>query len=148
MIRIYFAGSIRGGRELAGRYRELIEGLRTQGRVFTEHVGDGERLAAEEHSLRDSEIHDRDMEWLRDSDLVIAEVSVPSLGVGYEIAMSTELGKPVLCLYHRGAPHRLSAMIAGNSKITVEVYDSVSEAVEISGRFIRHVAHRTAGSSS
>ena len=148
MIRIYFAGSIRGGRGLAERYMKLIHLLRSYGQVYTEHVGDDSKIAGDEGFLSNEEIHDRDMGWLRDSDLVVAEVSVPSLGVGYEIAMATELGKPVLCLYHKDASHRLSAMISGSSKLTVELYDSVSEAGRIAGSFIKEVVGDTPGYKS
>ncbi len=128
MIRIYFAGSIRGGRKLAETYRELIDMLRMHGEVYTEHVGNEEALRREDVNRSDRFIHDRDLEWLRNSDMVIAEVTVPSLGVGYEIAMAIELGKPVLCLFHKNSTHRLSAMISGSPKVSVRLYDSISEA--------------------
>lgn len=38
--KIYFAGSIRGGRDDATLYHKIIETLKTYGQVFTEHVGD------------------------------------------------------------------------------------------------------------
>ena len=101
MIRIYFAGSIRGGRKLAEIYRELIDMLRMHGEVYTEHVGNEEALRRDDVKYSDRFIHDRDLEWLRNSDMVIAEVTVPSLGVGYEIARAIELGKPVLCLFKK-----------------------------------------------
>ncbi|HEU0266576.1 MAG TPA: hypothetical protein VFQ70_03040 [Candidatus Saccharimonadaceae bacterium] len=48
-------------------------------------------------------------------DAVIAEVTNPSLGVGYELTYAENLGKPVLCLFDTGSGKKLSAMIAGNS---------------------------------
>ena len=38
-IKIYFCGSIRGGRQDADLYARLIEHLKTYGPVLTEHVG-------------------------------------------------------------------------------------------------------------
>ena len=38
-MKIYFAGSIRGGREEEETYLKLIEHLATYGQVLTEHVG-------------------------------------------------------------------------------------------------------------
>lgn len=126
MINIYFAGSIRGGRELADVYNKLISFLGSMGNVFTEHVGDNEILEIDD--LSDNEIFERDMEWIRNSDLMIAEVSQPSLGVGFEIASAIELGIQVLCLYRNNAEHRLSAMIAGCKNVTVLRYNSIEEA--------------------
>ena len=44
---------------------------------------------------------------------MIAEVSTPSLGVGYEIACGVQRGIPVLCLYREGLC--ISKMVAGNT---------------------------------
>ncbi|KAJ0067282.1 hypothetical protein NL108_015797, partial [Boleophthalmus pectinirostris] len=47
----------------------------------------------------DKQIHDRDLDWLRQSHVVVAEVTQPSLGVGYELGRAKDLNKPVLCLF-------------------------------------------------
>jgi nucleoside 2-deoxyribosyltransferase len=44
-------------------------------------------------------IYERDVAWLRESDFVIAEVTQPSLGVGYELGFAEAISKPILCLY-------------------------------------------------
>lgn len=49
--------------------------------------------------ISDGEIHDRDMGWLRSADVVVAEATVPSLEVGYEIAQAPALGQPLLVLF-------------------------------------------------
>jgi nucleoside 2-deoxyribosyltransferase len=57
------------------------------------------------------------MSWLRSSDVVVAECSSVSLGVGYELGQAEALGKPVLILYRsalRQEGARLSAMLTGN----------------------------------
>lgn len=122
-MRIYFAGSIRGGRDDAELYRELIEVLSGYGEVFTEHVG-----TVGEEELDDATVYARDMGWLQQSDVVVAEVTVPSLGVGYEIAAAERLGIPVLCLFRPGEGRRLSAMLAGDPAIRVVEYSDVSQA--------------------
>lgn len=136
MINIYFAGSIRGGRDIADTYRELIRLLRSFGKVYTEHVGDDGAIRHDDDSLSDNQIHDRDMEWIRESDLMIAEVSVPSLGVGYEIARAIELEKPVLCLYNKNSRYRLSAMVSGNNEIKLIRYESPGEVKNLIEKFI------------
>ncbi|MEI7962017.1 MAG: nucleoside 2-deoxyribosyltransferase [archaeon] len=43
-------------------------------------------------------IFDRDVAWIKEADLVVAEVSMPSVGVGYEIGFAESLGKKIICL--------------------------------------------------
>ena len=52
-----------------------------------------------EHSGGDKGIHDRDVELLEQSDVIVAEVTQPSLGVGYELGRAVAMAKPILCLY-------------------------------------------------
>lgn len=60
-----------------------------------------------EKSLTDAEILERDMLWLQQSDVVVAEVTQPSLGVGFEIARAITLNKPVLCLFRPSSGLRM-----------------------------------------
>ena len=113
-MKIYFAGSIRGGRGDALLYQQIVALLREYGEVLTEHVGDAGLTAAGEDGPSDRAIYERDMAWLADADVVIAEVTIPSHGVGYEVARAQDLGKPVLCLYRCDTGRRLSALLAGN----------------------------------
>ncbi|MBU0681529.1 MAG: nucleoside 2-deoxyribosyltransferase [Proteobacteria bacterium] len=118
---IYFAGAIRGGRDDAKIYASLIDFLQGFGQVLTSHVGD-ETLLAEEKFLSEGEIFQRDMKWLAQADLVIAEVTTPSLGVGYELALAEKRGIPCFCLFRRTSGVSLSAMIAGNPSFTILPY--------------------------
>lgn len=110
--KIYFAGSIRAGREDADLYAKIVNELRTYGTVLTEHVS-SKTVETDEKDLSEKEIHDRDMEWLEECDVVVAEVTQPSLGVGYEIGRAVHLKKNILCLFRPNTGKRLSAMIAG-----------------------------------
>ena len=135
-LKIYFAGSIRGGREFSDTYQQMIRMLQSLGRVFTEHVGHSDVLQEDGQNLSDREIHDRDMDWLRQSDLLIAEVSVPSLGVGYEIGRAIQLHKPVLCLCRSDMASRLSAMISGSDELVLHEYSKPEEALSVVKFFI------------
>ena len=95
---IYFAASISGGRGDQAIYEQIIEMLRQHGTVLTEHFGNASLTAAGE-AMPDGDIHDRDLDWLRSADVLVAEVTTPSLGVGYEIGRAVEWGKRVVCLY-------------------------------------------------
>jgi len=125
-MRIYFAGSIRGGRDDWTTYRDIIALLSNYGSVLTEHIGDSE-ISITGEDLADDYIHDRDLEWLRKADVLVAEVTTPSLGVGYEIGRAVEWGKRVIGLYRPSPARRLSGMIAGCAGIMVHPYDEPSE---------------------
>ncbi|HEY0405658.1 MAG TPA: nucleoside 2-deoxyribosyltransferase [Pyrinomonadaceae bacterium] len=131
---IYFAGAIRGGREDKSLYLEIVRRLKEYGRVLTEHVADAE-LSVLGEPCQDRAIHDRDLSWLKESDCLVAEVTVASLGVGYEIGKATEWGKPVLCLFRPGINRSLSAMIAGSKGVSVKEYESAAELKSIFDAF-------------
>ena len=71
------------------------------------------------------EIYKRDVNWINECDILIAEVTVPSLGVGYEIGYAESLNKKIICLYQ--ANENLSAMIKGNENITQISYNNIDE---------------------
>ena len=125
-VTIYFAASIRGGRGDQAIYRHIIELLEQHGTVLTEHFGDPSLTAAGEN-LDDRRIHDRDLDWLRSADVLVAEVTTPSLGVGYEIGRAVEWGKRIVCLYRPSQGRTLSGMIGGCSGVAVHQYTSVEE---------------------
>ena len=135
-MKIYFAGSIRSGRQDAALYYGIVQQLKAYGEVFTEHVGNTE-LGVLGQDIGDRRIHDRDLDWLKSSDCLVAEVTTPSLGVGYEIGKATEWGKPVLCLYRRMKGRSLSAMISGSSAVTMKEYQSPTELPEIFEQFLQ-----------
>jgi nucleoside 2-deoxyribosyltransferase len=135
-LKIYFAGSIRAGRADAARYAEMIRYLSTVGNVLTEHVGDPKLTEAGDDGPDDRTIHQRDMDWLRSCDLIVAEVTRPSLGVGYELGWACALGKPVLALWRPLADKRLSAMVAGSPGIITAEYATAHQAREIMRSFI------------
>jgi len=126
-MNIYFSGSIRGGRQDQELYHFLIEELKKYGTVLTEHIG-SETIGG---SKIDRQIHEMDMGWLRESDIVIAEVSTPSLGVGYEIGRAVELGHRVVCIWKAEESRNVSAMVKGSPDLEKFVYDSPEEAAQI-----------------
>lgn len=126
-MKFYFAGAIRGGRSKVEDYAKIVEKLQEYGNVLTTHVACPDLNSNGEQNLTKKEIYDRDMNWLNESELVIAEVSIPSLGVGYELAAAEKLGKKVLCFYCNDSDNSLSAMIAGNKYFTIMNYDTIDE---------------------
>ena len=126
MKKIYFAGSIRGGRADAALYARLIAHMKERHTVLTEHIGSPGLFPTTERGMTDGDIYTQDMNWLRSCDIVIAECSTPSLGVGYEMAYAEKLGKPVHIFFNksRGA---LSAMLTGNPYFRIRYYETEDE---------------------
>ena len=95
-MNIYFSGSIAGGRGKQPVYKELIRFLEEFGNVWTKHVG--ELKSKSEKSVN---VYARDITWLDNSDVLVAEITVPSIGVGMEIehAIRMERKIPILCLF-------------------------------------------------
>ena len=137
-MKIYFAGSIRGGDEDRELYQILIKRLQHFAEVLTEHVGDPALTDQGESARSDYEIFQRDVAWINEADVIVAEVTVPSLGVGYELGIGESLGKPVICLYRQNDGRQLSAMIRGNPQFEVRNYQDVDAAVEVVREFIDH----------
>jgi nucleoside 2-deoxyribosyltransferase len=135
-MKIYFAGSIRGGREDAAIYQTMIAWLQSFGEVLTEHVGDTSLSQAGDDGPDNRSIHDRDMAWLESCNCIVAEVTTPSLGVGYELGWAAAMEKPVLCLHRIISGRTLSAMIAGSPGIQTTSYTSLDEAKTIVEEFL------------
>jgi nucleoside 2-deoxyribosyltransferase len=133
-MQIYFSGSIRGVKPKRKWFQTLIKHLKTHGNVLTEHIFDYDYN--DEIKINDELIWKRDMQWLRNADAVVAEVSAPSLGVGYELGKAEELDKPILCL-HRIGKKKLSAMIRGNLKVTVREFVDEDQAFVFIDEFFK-----------
>ena len=124
--KVYFAGSIRGGRVDAALYQRLIAYIQRTDTVLTEHVGCPEQNALELGRDKDAAIYAQDTAWLRESDLLIAECTGPSIGVGYELAYAEAQGKPCYIFYDRGKA-QLSAMLTGNPYFHIIPYEREEE---------------------
>ena len=135
-MNIYFACSITGGREFESAYQAIVHALTEAGHeVPTAHLAES-GVGAAEAVIHPNEVYERDVAWIRACDVLVAEVSVPSHGVGYEIGFALGLGKPVLALYQEG--RRVSKMISGNPdpRLTVESYLTPEDAIQKTGLFL------------
>lgn len=129
-MKIYFSGSIRGGRQDQALYFEIIKLLSNYGQVLTEHIGQVE-LSDKGEDFSEEYIFKRDVDWVEQADAVVAEVTTPSLGVGYELGIAEKFGKKVICLYRPVEGKKLSAMILGNNYFLVRTYQTIEEAKAI-----------------
>jgi 2'-deoxynucleoside 5'-phosphate N-hydrolase len=101
-----------------------------------------------ERKLTPQDVYERDVNWIKNCDVLVAEVSVPSHGVGYEIDFpgiarqsrcALNIGKPMLCLYQKN--QRVSKLITGNSdpKLSIQVYANIKEAISQARFFLIHL---------
>jgi nucleoside 2-deoxyribosyltransferase len=135
-MKIFFAGSIRGGRQLIPTYQYIISFLKSRNyTIISEHVA-AEGLEMVEVKMTEQEIYEKDANWIEESDCVVAEITVPSIGVGYEICHAVKHQKPVLCLYEAGTDS--SAMVLGNSTgyVTAKSYSDKKQLEEILLNFL------------
>jgi hypothetical protein len=126
-MNIYFAGAIRGGGGDPKLYKQIINILQRFGDVTTKHLGSPETQKSQLQHLDDRIIYTTDMNELRRTDLLVTEVSTPSLGVGYKMAKAEGFGIPILCLWNKNTKNLLSALVAGNSHVDIIEYKNISD---------------------
>ncbi len=137
MSRVFLSGSIRGGRRLVETYRFMADVMLSAGvEVLSEHVA-WETVFDDERGMSEQEIFMRDVGGIQQCDCLVAEVSVHSIGVGYEICHAVGLKKPVLCVYERGS--NVSAMVLGNKEVVVQSYGDPDELRQIVQGFVGSV---------
>jgi len=120
-MNVYFSCSITGGRSEEKVYQAMVAAMLAAGHeVPTAHLSTAEVVDLEKIA-EPVEIFTRDMRWLEECDVVVAEVSTPSHGVGYEVAVGLTMQKPVLCCYQRGK--RVSKIITGNTNPALRVVE-------------------------
>ena len=127
--KIYVSGSIYGGRKKIETYRVMIDVLELYGEVCDKQIIDEDVIKKEEYQT-DESIFNGLVALLESADIVFAEVTVPSLGVGYELGTADKLGKKIIAIYDLNEIEKVSTMIRGNKKIKLIGYHDISEIVD------------------
>lgn len=132
-MNIYFSGSIAGGREKQITYKEMIEFLESFGMVWTKHVGEVKSM-----SDKSVNVYARDITWLENSDVLIAEITVPSIGVGMEIEHAIRMNKriPILCLFDMNMSKPLTRMVIDCPHVIAYGYRDMESAKTVISEFI------------
>ncbi|MCD6348026.1 MAG: nucleoside 2-deoxyribosyltransferase [Candidatus Korarchaeota archaeon] len=139
-MRIYFAASIRGAGSDLALAREVVSRLESAGHTVIN--GDVYLSEHPDEKIPDPLVFDRDMRMLREADVLIADITNPSLGVGYEICEAVHLGKPVIVFFKRDS--RVSKLILGNPALHIVPFSTLQE-LEISiESFLQRVMMRGA----
>jgi hypothetical protein len=132
---IYCAGPIKGDTTFQENYKEIIQIVETLGHTA---LAEFSSKLPTMILLSDSQIYTRDIKWIDGSKLMIAEVSGPSLGVGFEISYALfERKIPVLAVYNDKVT-KISAMITGcnNPNLSVKKYYNADDLTRIIRNFI------------
>jgi len=140
-MKIYFTASTSGNGDLVPLYIKILNHIKKHDVILTSgpQIVSTKQLE-EDKKLSFKEIYERQQKRIEDSDMVIAESSKPSHGVGGEIVYALSLGKPVLALVHKKFEDHISPMLAGNpsENLFIEYYDEDSASNKLSD-FIKHI---------
>ena len=138
-MNIYFACSITGGREFEPVFQAIVNAMQADGhQVPTAHLAEASVCEAELVVAPD-EVYQRDVDWIRAADVLVAETSTPSHGVGYEIGFALGLGKPVLVCHH--SDKGISKMISGNPdpNLVIRQYLDADGAIRVVRAFLSNI---------
>ncbi len=135
-MKIYISGSIYGGREKLETYKKMIPALEQFAEVVDKNIADDDVLKKEEFQ-RDEDVFQDLEEKLKSADLIFAEVTIPSLGVGYELGLADALGKRVIGIYDITITPKVSTMIRGNKRIRLIPYENIDEILNNLGEILK-----------
>jgi len=118
-MQIYLACTVRGDREAIAGLRALAANLESAGHtILTKHLLHDDVETAEA-ALTERAVYERDIEWLTACDVLIADASGSSFGVGFEVGYvlgrADRTNQRVLLLYRGDRRDRISRMIVGNA---------------------------------
>ena len=140
-MKIYFTASTSVNGELSPFYKLIITYVKNHHVVLVsgEQIVNKE-LLEKDKTLGSTLVFERQKKRIDEADLIIAETSKPSLGVGGEIVYALTSGKPVLALINTQFEDAISPMLVGNpsDNLFIEHYDADSLRHKIN-EFIRHI---------
>lgn len=134
-MKIYISGSIYGGQEKIETYKILIKELEKYGIVYDKQIADPEVIDKEVFQ-KDEEIFLNLESCIKDADILFAEITVPSLGVGYEIGLADSLGKKIIGIYDKTKINKVSTMLRGNKRIRIIEYSNIKEITDNLERYL------------
>lgn len=125
-MKIYVSGSIYGGTQKIDTYKRMIEELEKYGEVVDKQIADPNTIENEKYQI-DIDIYKGLEKQLIEADIVFAEVTIPSLGVGYELGFADKIGKKIIAIYDETYTKKVSTMIRGNKRIKLIPYRNIEE---------------------
>lgn len=129
--KVYISGAltrVEEPEELKGFYEEIGGVCRSVG--LTPYIPHQHTDPIADPDISPEEVYERDRIEVQNSDLLIAYVGIPSLGVGSELEMAKESGVPIILLYEEDRP--VSRVARGNPAIVAQVcFETFEEALDI-----------------
>jgi len=103
-MKVYFGFTVAGDRSTVEQARRVVQLLEQQGHeVLTRHLVNEDAWETD-RLISPQDVYRRDMAWLEECDLFIAEVSGSSFGLGFETGyLLGATTKRVILLYRRDA---------------------------------------------
>ena len=135
---IYCAGAIKGDTAYQNNYIEMIRFIESMNHTALAELNGKFNTSI---PLSDNQIYTRDIKWIDGSQLMIAEISGPSLGVGFEIAYALfQKEIPVLALVSSDVK-KLSAMITGcnSNLLTIKRYKNIEDMQNIISDYFKNL---------
>ncbi len=133
---VYCAGAIKGDSSFQESYLDIINIVKNERHSALSELNPDFKPA---FPLNEKQVFQRDIKWIEKSSVMIAEISGPSLGVGFEIAYALYTREiPVLALYDAEV-EKVSAMITGGDSelLYVKQYHSKNELKELVLSFLK-----------
>ncbi|MBX7052618.1 MAG: methyltransferase domain-containing protein [Flavobacteriales bacterium] len=109
----FIAAPIQAKRHNQSFFEELISSLATITSVANPNQILNVPSTQEISQLRSQDIFSANLKLIASSDIFLAEISMPSLGVGFEISKARDLSKPIICIYDTSYAPEISIMIKG-----------------------------------
>jgi nucleoside 2-deoxyribosyltransferase len=141
---VYCAGAIKGDTAYQNNYIEMIRFIESMNHTALAELNGKFKSSI---LLTDDQVYTRDIKWIEGCELMIAEISGPSLGVGFEIAYAIfQKEIPVLALVSSGVK-KISAMITGcNSELlTIKRYKNIEDMQNIISKYFKNLEQESDG---
>ena len=125
-MKIYVSGSIYGGTQKIDTYKIMIDELEKYGEVLDKQIADINTIENEKYQ-KDEEVFEDLERKIMMADIIFAEVTIPSLGVGYELGFADKIGKKIIAIYDETYTRKVSTMIRGNKRIKLIPYTDIND---------------------
>lgn len=132
-MKVFFTASLTGRVKYGDDYQNIVDAINSLGhRVIGDHIlkADLERLTKESHQ-ETALVFKNFRKMVMSADILLAEISYPSLSVGYQISDALDSGKIVIAMHHRNTSARLLEG-SNNERLKIETYEteSINETVK------------------
>lgn len=125
-MKIYVSGSIYGGNQKIDTYKIMINELEKYGEVLNKQIADPNTIENEKYQ-KDEDIFEDLEQKMTIADIIFAEVTIPSLGVGYELGFADKMSKKIIAIYDETYTKKVTTMIRGNKRIKLMPYKDINE---------------------